>query len=266
MTENRTSFDQQAHAFDKRTGLTDPVARQVAETICELAESDQSARILEVGAGTGEIGVHLAARSDAYIGIDESQGMLDHFKQRMDPKAPVHLVCQDANRRWPVEAQWANIIFGSRVFHLLQSNHLLEEILRTARSEECTFLLGRVERDKESVKSQMRTKMRQLLEERGQAPRRSNRRLKKLVTALNKYGARVEPTVAATWEMTSNPADSIRGWADKNTMGGIVPAEKDKQLVLKELREWAAEHFGGLDITIASRERYVLEGVRLTSR
>ena len=83
MTAKLTSFDQQAHAFDSRTGLTDPVAQAVAETVCSLAGTNQSGQILELGAGTGEIGVHLAARSRGYIGVDESQGMLKQFENRL---------------------------------------------------------------------------------------------------------------------------------------------------------------------------------------
>ena len=105
-----------------------------------------------------------------------------------------------------------------------------------------------------------------MLEQRGLAPRQSNRRLKQLTSALSEYGTRVEPITAASWETASKPAESIRSWSDKITMGGIVPPNKQKQLVLEELHEWAVVHFGSLDTSIVSRERYVLEGVNLTIR
>ena len=266
LTAKFTSFDQQAQAFDNRTGLTDPVAQAVAEKMCSLAGTNQSGQILELGAGTGEIGVHLAARSRGYIGIDESQGMLKQFEKRLSHSETARLVCSDANEAWPVPSGWADIVFGSRVFHLLQSDHLVKETIRTARRGRAVFLLGRVVRDPDSVKSQMRTRMRHLLEQRDLAPRQSNRQLKQLTSALSEYGTRVEPITAASWETASKPAESIRSWSDKTTMGGIVPPDKQKQLVLEELHEWAVDHYGSLDTSIVSRERYVLEGVNLTIR
>lgn len=266
MTAKFTSFDQQARAFDSRTGLTDPVAQEVAEAICSLAGTDRSAQILELGAGTGEIGVHLAALSSAYVGLDESQGMLKQFEKRLDHREATRLVCGDANEAWPVPSGWADIVFGSRVFHLLHSDHLVKETVRTARKGRASFLLGRVVRDPDSVKSRMRARMRHLLGQRGLAPRQSNRQLEYLTSALSEFGTRVEPTTAASWETASKPAESIQSWTDKSTMGGIVPPTKDKQLVLDQLREWAVDHYGSLNTSIVSREHYVLEGVNLTIR
>lgn len=266
LTAKPISFDQQAPSFDNRTGLTEPVAAQVAKAVCELAEIDQTTRLLEIGAGTGEIGVSLALHSGRYIGLDESQGMLDEFKKRLGPGDTAQLLRQDANQPWAVEHQWAHAIFGSRVFHLLDPEHLVGQVIRAARTNKAIFLVGRVKRDPASVKSQMRSKMRQLLAERGLAPRQTNRRLKELVTRLNHYGAILEPTTAASWETKAKPADSIRGWEGKAAMGGIVPPDQDKQIILEELRSWAAKRFGDPHESIASQEHYVLEGVHLTIR
>lgn len=263
MTSESASFDPQALTFDSRTGLSEPVAAQVAESIARLVAAMSKPQLVEIGAGTGEIGVHLAQLCSQYVGLDQSDAMLDQFRQRVRLPGAAQLVCQDANVRWPVESGSTHAIFGSRVFHLLEIDQVVTEVVRIAHPKQAIFLIGRIKRAKDSVKSQMRSKMRELMVERQLLPRKSRSRLNQLLARLSQYGDMLEPTVAAEWKAAATPAESIDSWANKDSMGGIVPPAEDKGIILEQLRRWAEKQYGDSNAEVVSPEQYILEGVRL---
>ena len=257
------SFDQQAATFDGRTGLSTGVAEVIANTVIRIAGLTRTSRIVEIGAGTGEIGIHLSRQCDNYLGLDASSKMLDVFAERTGPERRANMVCADANQSWPVDSGTVHAVFGSRVFHLLDVEHVAREVVRIADSGGAVFLMGRVVREPNSIKSQMRKRMRQLLKERGLEPRQGGRRTERLAQALSAYGSILPPVVAARWNADFAPIESINGWAGKQTMGGIEPPADDKRVVIDQLREWAIRQFGDLEAQASSEEHYILEGVIL---
>ena len=70
---------QQASRYDARVGLPESVSAAVARAIVEQANAGADDLVLELGAGTGEIGVHLARLPVRYVGLDSSPAMLDLF-------------------------------------------------------------------------------------------------------------------------------------------------------------------------------------------
>lgn len=238
----------------------------MAQAIWRTSGVEKDACLLEIGAGTGEIGVCLAQGCAEYVGIDQSNAMLEQFRLRLGEQPAAQLICSDANQRWPVKDGWAHIVFGSRVFHLLNASEVTKEVARVAHPAGATFLLGRVVRDENSVKSQMRSKMRKLMVDCGLTPRKSNRTRNDLLGQLNQLGTMLEPTVAASWDSAARPNDSIRSWDGKDNMGGIIPPPADKRKVLEELSRWAIRQFGDPEAEIVTEEQYILEGVRLAIR
>ena len=78
------------HDFDTRalTWDVDPARRAMSETLASTIEREipQSVRaqVLEVGCGTGFVGLSLAANAESYVGVDLSQGMLEKFSEKGD--------------------------------------------------------------------------------------------------------------------------------------------------------------------------------------
>ena len=266
MTLDSIPFDEQAASFDSRTGLTGAVAAQVALAVGQLSGVANGATLVEIGAGTGEIGDFLAQQNLTYIGLDQSDAMLDEFRARLGMESKARLICADANRHWPVEDGGAQVIFGSRVFHLLDTGHVEKEVLRVANPGGAVFLWGRVVRDENSVSSQMRSRMRELLIEQGLTPRKARQKRDSLLKNLSQHGTLLEPAVAAAWDKTTSPEQSVNSWANKDSMGGIVPPAAVKAAILDELMKWAAKQFGSTQAETVSQEQYILEGVRLAKR
>lgn len=268
----RMSFDDQAGTFDERAGLPDSVGRDVAAAVVSLGGLGLEDVLVEVGAGSGEIGRHLVERV-SYIGFDLSPAMLNGFRDRLDTtgRAP-RLIVADGDAVWPIADGSARAVFGSRSLHLLSSPHLLAEIHRVGAPEGVTLLVGRVVRDDTSVRMWMRRQMRRLLREAGMVGRSGGGELGRDIVersaelGMPRVPEPIAPIEVARWTVASSPADSLAAWAGKDGLAGIAVDARTKHDVLDLLRTRAASEFGDLELRVESTEAYVLRGVRFSRR
>src|SRR5688572_24281201 len=151
-------FDGQAGLFERRAGLPEAACRAIAKKVIEIGEAGSGDLIVEIGSGTGQIGQWFEAPV-RYAGFDLSAGMLKEFSRRLDSD----LIQADANASWPLADGVAHVIFGSRAVHLLQQEHVAHEVFRVASSTGATLILGRVERNPDSVRARMTQEMNERL-------------------------------------------------------------------------------------------------------
>lgn len=236
------SFERQAPLFAARTELDDAVELGAADAVLQLGGLAADDLLQEIGAGTGEIGRFLAAAPPRCIGLDSSPAMLAEFTPRLPEGADAMLIEADANRTWPLDDNAAALILGSRVFHLLDGDHLLAEARRVGRH--CRFLLlaDRVRRAHDALKDPARQKMRALLEAHGETPRSTERRRRALWDrAAELAGAPITPVAAARWPVTATVADAVAAWRAEDSLGGVTPPAAVRPAVLDELDRWAEE-------------------------
>ena len=257
-------FDGQSATYDQRTGLPAEYCRAIADAVVEMAQLAPGDLILEVGPGTGMISRWFGAPM-RYVGIDKSAGMLKQFQSRSGSGASDHvLVLTDANRNWPLADGVARVIFSSRAIHHLDHEHAASEIFRVASPDGATLIIGRIDRDPESVKAGMAREMNERLRALGYEGRRGEQRNRKLFESCRQRGAQMlEPVTVAAWKVTTSPRQSLDSWRSAGGLGGIpVPAET-KERVLADLGVWAESAFGGLDEQFESGERYILRPLRV---
>jgi ubiquinone/menaquinone biosynthesis C-methylase UbiE len=259
-------FDAQARGFDTRAGLPVGAARAVGRAVLQVGAVGPDDLLVELGAGTGEIGLHLL-ESTRYVGIERSRAMLEVFREKLgsveDPR--VRLCRSDADQPWPVDDSSAAVVFASRVAHLLDAKHLLAELQRVCRPEGC-FLVGRVVRDPDGVKSRLRRQRRLLLRQQGVAPRDAEEATERAVRELVGCGAvRVEPRAVATWTSSASVGEILDDWRAVGAAGGERLSATARARVLTEMERWAARELGDRDKLAAWDERYVLQGVRMAS-
>lgn len=258
-------FDSQAATYDQRAGLPEGSCREVARAALGLAEVRSGDLVLEVGAGTGQIGQWLAQESVRYVGFDLSLGMLCRFRQRLDcwGKARTLLVA-DGNQPWPLPDATARVIFSSRAIHLLHLDHVVAESFRVARPEGALLIVGRVQRSSTSLQSQMRHQLHRLLRQRGLPAREGAQYQQRLVACCGQRSAQViAPLVVAQWRVASTPKEALAAWRDNPGLGGLDPPARLKQAILRALATWAEATFGDLERQVESEAAYVLQGVRL---
>jgi len=257
-------FDSQAGLFEQRAGLPEDCGRDIASQVIEIGEAKPGDLIVEIGCGTGQIGEWFKAPV-RYVGLDLSAGMLKEFSRRLDGDSVSRLLIQaDANGRWPLVDGVARVIFSSRATHLLNQEHLAREILRVAAPAGATLILGRVERQPNSVRARMSKEMNERLREHGFVGRRGERQNRKLFELCNRSGAvALEPLAVARWMTRASPRQSVESWRSHEGLGGIPVPAPTRAAILAELEAWAEEVFGGLDQELESEETYVLKSLRL---
>lgn len=242
-------FDALAEAFDRRRGLPPDVARKVARTVLALVPHNGGAGcLLELGAGTGEIGRHLAAGPVPYLGVDRSVGMLRRFVRRL-PEAPAgRLTVADLDRPWPLASSTVELVFASRTLHRLSPAGSAREIWRTARPG-ARLILGRIRRSPDSPGAELRRRLRELLVAEGFPGRDAEGLQVDLIERLAARGARsTEPRPAARWRSKETPDDVLAKWREKirtetPELAGVPVPRRRAAAVLDRLESWVHERF-----------------------
>lgn len=257
-------FDGQAADFDGRAGLPADAARAVARAVLEIAAPGPDGLLVELGTGTGEVGQRLV-ESIRYVGIDRSEAMLDLFRAKLvrAHDARVRLSCTDANEQWPVSAGSVDVVFASRVAHLLDGELLVAELQRVCRPGGY-FLTGRVIRDPQGVRSRLRRQRGLLLRQLGMAPRDAEETTERAVGELVARGAvRVQARSVIRWTASASPREILDEWGTMGAMGGKHLSAATRAGVLTDVESWATRELGDLGEVATWEERYVLEGVRM---
>ena len=266
-TMTRT-FDEQAASFDQRAGLPASVSDSIAREFLLLAQAGPGDVVLEVGAGTGQIGVVLCQHPLHYVGFDASAAMLDVFRRRCSGNArPVSLIEADGNNPWPAGDGSVRAVFSSRTVHLLDAGHVVVEFFRIASPTGATLVLGRLQREKQSLRARIRREMRDRLRQLGYGSDEGHQKEREVMDACVRRGASpIAQRVVATWPVQCSAAQVLASWREKRSLAGLdVPADV-KETVLSQLVVWATNAFGSLEATQSAEETYVLEGVRLFSK
>src|SRR2546429_2176449 len=108
-------FDRQASSFDRHAGLPMAAQHAVADALVRMAALGPADLVVEIGAGTGQIGRALCAMPVRYLGVDLSSPMLARFADwSRRHGCAAALAVADANRWWPLRDGSAKAIFGSR--------------------------------------------------------------------------------------------------------------------------------------------------------
>lgn len=269
------SFDAQAAGYDRRAGLPPEAASSVAAAVVEIAGIGAGHLLIEVGAGTGQIGSRLIAEAAAapvtgrwrYTGLDLSLGMLAAFRARLgrrpEQTAAALLLQADGTARWPFPERSTRAVFSSRAVHHLDPGHAAAETARLAHPAGAVVLLGRVRRTDKSVRTALRREMRRRLAAAGHAGRDAGGRRERFLAACCGRGAElIETRIVSRWLVTTSARRSLDAWAGKPGLAGTDPPAAVKDRVLAELVEWAEAELGGVDREHESEEAYVLEGAR----
>lgn len=260
-SEPRVSFDGQAHEYEARAGLPEPICREVAALLLDGVRP--SAVIVDVGAGTGTIGRHLAAADTRYVALDLSQPMLIELARSLPPRRRALVLRADADRAWPIADGAADLILFSRSAHLLKREQTLAEVLRIA-APGCRVFIGRARRPRDSAGEQLKRTMQHLLRDRAVAGRNGERARRDFLEALERHGARpLDARVTSSWPDEEAPLDSLTSWRSKEGLGGRVIPDVLKAEILDEVERWARAELGDLTTPRPIERYYELQGVQL---
>lgn len=248
--------------FDPRREVPPEVAGEVAEAILAAAPRGSAGWLVDLGAGAGALGGHLAAGPLPVLAGD-GPGYL--------PGAAGRRVVLDLHRRWPLAAASVALLFADSASHRVDARWWPAELRRVA-APGARLVLGRVRRDRDNPGPRMRRELGRLL---GARPRTDGDAVGRLLAALRSAGAHTEaPRTVASWADPDTPGGALSRWraaveaAEPGRgiveLAGSEVSRHVAETVLDRLEAWARRHWPDLnDVTDARRAHYELTVVGL---
>ncbi|MEJ2669134.1 MAG: class I SAM-dependent methyltransferase [Gammaproteobacteria bacterium] len=265
MPNPESMYDSQAAVFEQRAGLRASTCQALVRRIAAVSAASQNKAILEIGCGTGQLGVLLSSVFGYYTGIDVSTQMLRQFERRAVAGA-FTLKQADGNDPWPVADHSVDVVFVSRAAHWLDIEHSVREahrVINSVSSQSGLFIIGRVERPADSWESRLRRHCHDLLRRYQQCPRVGEQHLHLLQQAFRMAGdVCLAPELCYRWIMSRSVSSALSDWERKPGLAGLLLDDAVKRTVLMQLQRWCRDAFQDAMPTEAER-CYVLYPVLL---
>jgi ubiquinone/menaquinone biosynthesis C-methylase UbiE len=252
-------FDSVAPTFDRHRALPEGAPEAIRAAVLN-AVGAASPRLLDLGAGTGRIGIPFVAAGDDYVGIDLSFGMLCEFKRRAAECAGASRLVQADGERLPFADASFDAIMLIQVFGGMRGwRRLLVEARRVLRGAG-VLVLGRTLAPPDGLDARMKQRLALLLGETGAPADRTNTRQD--AQDWLEREARGTRLVAATWTARRTP----RGFIERHGTGArfsALPAPV-KEEALRRLAAWATTAFGSLDAASTEPHEFELQLFRFS--
>jgi ubiquinone/menaquinone biosynthesis C-methylase UbiE len=252
MLPSMSAFDSVAPTFDRHRALPDGAPEAIRAAVLNAVET-ASPRLLDLGAGTGRIGLPFVAAGDDYAGVDLSFGMLSEFKRRAAECARAPRLVQADGEQLPFCDATFDAVMLIQVFGGMRGwRRLLVEARRVLRGGG-VLVLGRTVAPPDGLDARMKQQLSLLLGEIGAPAKRTNTRQD--AQDWLEQEARGTRLVAATWTASR----TARGFIERHRTGArfsALPAPV-KEEAMRRLAAWAATAFGSLDA--ASTEPHEFE-------
>jgi len=260
------SFGKVAHAYDRTRYHPPEVSGKIATAItAPVEESFSEPRFLELGVGTGRVGVPIVARGFSFVGVDISPAMLQIMRHKIAGVGhKVRLLEVDASDL-PFAADSFQAVIGVHLWHLLpQWQRALGEALRVLAPGGFLFEGWDVSiADSEDWRIQER--WREILAELGYELKRGGhtRRLREVRESLESLGLSPQDEVVAEWIEERSPRQSMEILEDRlYSYTWQVPAEVFRPSI-ERLWAWVKDTYQDLDQSYPIPWRFVLRTTRV---
>src|SRR3954454_18258119 len=161
-------YDLAAPSFERHRALPDGVPETIRALVLEGADASPP-RLLDLGAGTGRIGIPFVAAGDDYVGVDLSFGMLSEFRRRAGSSVRAPRLVRADGERLPFADASFDAIMLIQVFGGMRGwRRLLTEARRVLRGAG-VLVLGRTLAPPDGLDARMKAQLALLLEEIGAA-------------------------------------------------------------------------------------------------
>jgi len=236
-----STFDLNAASFERHRALPSGVPEAIRKAIWEFTGERSSARVLDLGAGSGRIGRAFVEAGDAYVGVDFSLAMLREFHARN----PAACLLQADGGQLPFPNGSFELVLLMQVLSGAHNRRsLLSETARVAARGGCV-IVGQTVTPPEGVDARMKKQLAVVLEEMGAGAHGSKEAREQSLEWLGAQSTRSMRSTAASWTAQR----TAREFLDRHGSGarfsalpGAVQAE-----ALKRLGAWADKSCGSLD-------------------
>jgi len=252
-------FDLHASEFERHRALPAGVPEAIRAAIREVTDAQPSARVLDLGAGSGRFGRAFVEAGDSYVGVDLSLPMLREFRLRSSAAS----LLQADGEQLPFRNSHFQLVLLMQV--LAGSNNwrgLLCEIVRVT-APGGFVVVGHSAAPANGVDVQMKKQLALILEEMGIAAHEPKKSRDQALAWLQALSSQSTQLTAASWTVQRTPQEFL----DRHRSGArfsALPAALQAE-ALQKVSEWAAKTFGALDNEFPEVHNFELHVFRIAN-
>jgi ubiquinone/menaquinone biosynthesis C-methylase UbiE len=257
-----------AHAYDRNKYHPPEVSGKIASAITDSFERQKNSEephVLEVGTGTGRIGMPIIARGFRFTGVDNDPDMMTVFRAKYGGiSRKVSLVEADA-QDLPFDDHKFDAAVAVHVWHLIPDlGKALSEVVRVVKPGGFLFE-GWEAPTSESEELLLRDIWIDALGKHGVDVKRVGQRvaLEKSAQFLHDRGLQTTEAIVATWDVHQSPTDVIE--ALQNGVYSFtknIPTEQ-RYAAARDVREFFSTHYTDLEAPIRVPWSFRLRTTRL---
>jgi ubiquinone/menaquinone biosynthesis C-methylase UbiE len=240
------SFDRIASRYDATRGFPPGVEMQLATAFRRLSRLPNSARLLEIGVGTGRIALPLAAAGYPYVGIDLSRNMMVRLQQRIHSSARISLLQGDATEL-PLRDASVDGAVAVHVFHLISGWERAVAELRRVIRPGGVLATGFNKQMRRLPADQLREQWSTIVGELGGTTKRPGARIAEEEPLLVSLFGQARQVTLASWVRRQSLREQLDLLASRATSDTWQVPETLLRESLVRAEEWAHDSFGDLE-------------------
>jgi ubiquinone/menaquinone biosynthesis C-methylase UbiE len=247
------SFDPVADRYDEAHIIPPYAMPVIARGFLHLAELPPDGTLLEIGIGTGRIGLPLLAEGANVTGVDISARMVERLYAKyeaMRQAEPRHIWGSLATQMTditalPFPSGTFDAAIAVHVLHLVPEwRRALDEALRVVKPGGA-FLLGQEQRDSDDVHHRVQHAWTAIVEDLGYPVAYPGAGYSAIVSEARGRGLRLDEHPLTSWEVTATPLDALR-WISERTWSRTwaIPDDVFAESV-RRLTAWVEREYNG---------------------
>lgn len=246
MSSQSINFDRAADYYDTTRGFPPGIDDKVMDFVARAAALQNSARLLEIGVGTGRIALPLSRHVGAICGVDISRGMMARLRER-----------QRGEPVFPIQGDASALPFPGRSFDAVVIVHVLHLVADAGRvlGEAARVLKARGQLIHCFHNHENEPRMQALADAwRAHAPGNLHTNYKQVQQSLDEAGWRPVQETDYRYPLPTTPGEFVERISKRQWSSTWQFDEETLQPALAAMQEVIETHFGGSPDTVVENE------------
>lgn len=238
-------FDRAADYYDQTRALPEWRHDAMIDALVRETALTQASRVLEIGIGTGRIGISVAEHVRRLFGVDLSVEMMNKLRLKLANTNLAIDIAQANARDLPFVGSTFDVVYAVHVYHLVENwRGAIGDAFRVLRPGG-KFVVSFHKRDESSPNVLLRRRMRELAQEYGIDTRRPGVQSEgETFAEIVKWDASPRVVETSVWQETEKVSEILEE-LDRQIFSETwtIPREVMDKL-MPRLREWAKQKYG----------------------